>query len=177
MTRVTRGLLALAVLTALGCSAVRMPSPAGLVPTPPERIVAVPTAAERLVVRARALAAAGDGRAAQYLYQRVVREFPGDPAAAGALYALGRLSADPASGLRDYRAAHAAFSQLLAEYPESRWAPDARAWEATLGELLAREDEATRVKLQLRWREAEAAELRGQVQQLRKVDLDLERRR
>jgi len=172
MMRLTPGLLALAVVTALGCSGVRVPPSTGLVPTE-----VVPTQAERLVVRARALAVAGDGRAAQYLYQRVVREFPGDPAAAGALYALGRLSADPASGLRDYRAAHAAFSQLLAEYPESRWAPDARAWQATLGELLAREDEATRVKLQLRWREAEAAELRGQVQQLRKVDLDLERRR
>lgn len=164
---VARGLLALALLLAVGCSAARMPSSAE----------GQPSEAARLVARADALAEARDGRAAQYAYQQVVREFPGDPAAAAALYGLGRLGTDPASDLRNYRVAHAAFSRLLAEYPRSRWARDARAWQATLADLLAGEDQVTRMKLQLRWREEEATGLKAQLQQLRSIDLDLERRR
>jgi hypothetical protein len=72
----------------------------------------------------------GQGRAAQYLYQQVGREFPSDPASATALYCLGRLQSDPTGELRNYRAAYMAFSRLVTEYPGSRWAPDARAWQA-----------------------------------------------
>src|SRR5260370_16099791 len=90
-----RGLVALALLLAAGCSTARMPSSA-------ER---QPSEAERLVARADALAEARDGRAAQYVYQQVVSEFPGDPAVAAALYGLGRLGTDPASDLPGYRAA------------------------------------------------------------------------
>jgi hypothetical protein len=159
-------LLLLLLLTA-GCSAVGLSSP--VQPTPSE--------AERLVARADALAGQGEGRAAQYLYQQVVREFSGDPASAAALYGLGRLKTDPTRGQRNYRAAYTAFSQLLTDYPRSRWAAEARAWQATLSDLLAREDDAARMKVLLRWREEEAAGLRQQIQQLRKVDLDLEKRR
>ncbi len=167
VTLAARSLLALVLLLALGCAEVQ-------VPTVVER---QPSAAEPLLARADRLVGAGDARAAQYLYQRVVREFAGDPAAALALYRLGRLGADSASGLRNYRAAYGAFSQLLAQYPQSAWTTEAQAWHATLAELLAREDEATRLKQQLRWREVEAAELKLQLQQLRTVDLTLERRR
>jgi hypothetical protein len=100
----------------------------------------------------------------------VLREHPGDPVGASALYGLGRLQADPAGGLRNYRAAQRAFSRLLADYPESRWEADARAWQAVIGDLLAREAEAARLK-------DEAARLRTQIEQLRRTDLDLERRR
>jgi outer membrane protein assembly factor BamD (BamD/ComL family) len=162
-----RGLfILLLLLLTSGCSAVWRSSPAE--PTPSE--------AERLVARADALAGQGEGRAAQYLYQRVVREFPGDPAAAAALYGLGRLEADPASGLRNNRAAYLAFSRLVTEYPGSRWAADARGWQATLRDLLEHEDETARIKLKLRWREEEAAGLRLQIQQLKSLDLGLERR-
>jgi outer membrane protein assembly factor BamD (BamD/ComL family) len=158
----------LLLLLTSGCSAVWWPSPSQR----PR------SEAEQLVARADALARDGEGRAALYLYQRVVREFPSDSAAAAALYGLGRLQSDPASGgLRNYRAASVALSRLVTEYPDSRWATDARAWQATLSDLLAREDEAARTKLQLRWREEETAALRLQIQQLRSVDLELERRR
>jgi hypothetical protein len=150
-----------------------------------------PSEAERLVARADALAGTGWEHAARALYERVVREYPGDPASASALDSLGRLQADPASGFRNYRAAHAAFSRLLTDFPKSRWEADARAWRATLSDLLAREEEATRLKGQLQWREEEARRLkvqlqsreeeafglRAQLQQLRRVDLELERRR
>lgn len=164
---VWQGLSVLLLLLTSGCSAISMSSP--VPPTASE--------AERLVARADALADHGEGPAALYLYQQALREFPGDPAVAAALYGLGRVYTDPAQGQRNYRAAYVAFSQLLTNYPHSRWAIDARAWQATLIDLLAREDEAVRTRALLRWREEEAAGLKVQLQQLRKVDLDLERRR
>jgi hypothetical protein len=179
--RMRRGFSALALLLlASGCSTGWWPSS-----------VSGPSEAERLVARADALAGAGWEHAARALYERVLREYPSDPASAPALYSLGRLQADPTSGFRNYRAAHAAFSRLLTDYPKSRWEADARAWRATLSDLLVREEEATRLKLQLQsreaeasrlklqlqWREEEASALKAQIHQLRRVDLDLERRR
>ena len=190
-----RGLPALAVLLlASGCSAGWLPSSAY-----------APSEAEQLVARADTLAGTGWDHSARALYERVLREYPGDPAAAPALYNLGRLQVDPTSGFRNYRAAHATFSRLLTDFPKSRWEGEARAWRATLSDLQIREEDATRLKLQvqsrdeeatrlkqqLRWREEEAtriksqlqlreeeaAGLKAQIQQLRRVDLNLERRR
>lgn len=175
-----RGLSAIVLLLlAAGCSTGWGPSLRGR------------SEAERLVARADVLAGTGWEHAARALYERVVREYPVDPATASALYSLGRLQADPASGFPSYRAAQAAFSRLLTDFPKSRWEADARAWRATLDDLLAREEEATRLKVQLQWREEQTAHLRlqlqsreqealglkAQLQQLRRVDLDLERRR
>jgi tetratricopeptide (TPR) repeat protein len=115
-----------------------------------------------LVAHADDLAEQGHVQEAYHAYERVVREYPTDPAAASALYGLGRLQAAPASPLRSYRAAHATFSRLLAEYPQSRWEREARAWRAVLADLLAREEESAR--------------LRAQIERLRRTDLDLERR-
>ncbi len=127
-------------------------------------------AAGELIAHADDLARRGQTRAALAAYERVLREHPGDPAGAAALYGLGRLQADPAGGLRNYRAAQRTFSRLLADYPESRWEAEARTWQAVLGDLLAREAEAARLK-------EEAVRLRTQIEQLRRTDLDLERRR
>ena len=126
--------------------------------------------ATQLVARGDDLARSGQARAALAVYERALGEHPGDPAGAGALYGLGRLQADPAGGLRNYRAAQRTFSRLLADYPESRWEAEARTWQAVLGDLLAREAEAARLK-------EEAVRLRTQIEQLRRTDLDLERRR
>ena len=127
-------------------------------------------AAGQLIADADDLARRGQARAALAAYERVLREHPADPAGAAALYGLGRLQADPAGGLRNYRAAQRTFSRLLADYPESRWEAEARTWQAVLGDLLAREAEAARLK-------EEAVRLRTQIEQLRRTDLDLERRR
>ncbi len=127
-------------------------------------------AAGQLIAHADDLARRGQTRAALAAYERVLREHPGDPAGAAALYGLGRLQADPAGGLRNYRAAQRTFSRLLADYPESPWEAEARTWQAVLGDLLAREAEAARLK-------EEAVRLRTQIEQLRRTDLDLERRR
>jgi tetratricopeptide (TPR) repeat protein len=134
-------------------------------------------AAVRLIADADDLARRGQARAALAAYERVLREHPGDPAGASALYGLGRLQADPAGGLRTYRAAQRAFSRLLADYPESRWEAEARAWQAVLGDLLAREAETARLREEAARLKEEAVRLRTQIEQLRRTDLDLERRR
>jgi TolA-binding protein len=155
----TRGLRALPILLLLvACSTAR--------PTPwtggsPGRVGS--GAATRMVGYADDLVERGEVQEAFRVYERVLHDYPADPASASALYWLGRLQAAPESQLRNYRAAHAAFSRLLSEYPQSRWESEARAWRAVLGDLLAREEEAARVKIQL--------------ERLRRTDLDLERRR
>jgi tetratricopeptide (TPR) repeat protein len=141
-------------------------------------------AAVQLIAHADDLARRGQARAALAAYERVLREHPGDPAGASALYGLGRLQMAPADGLRSYRAAHRAFSRLLADYPESRWEAEARAWRAVVTDLLAREEDAARLKEDAaRLKEdaarikEEAAQLKTQIERLRRTDLELERRR
>jgi tetratricopeptide (TPR) repeat protein len=141
-------------------------------------------AAVQLIAHADDLARRGQARAALAAYERVLREHPGDPAGASALYGLGRLQMAPADGLRNYRAAHRAFSRLLADYPEGRWEAEARAWRAVVTDLLAREEDAARLKEDAaRLKEdaarikEEAAQLKTQIERLRRTDLELERRR
>jgi tetratricopeptide (TPR) repeat protein len=109
------------------------------------------------------LARGGKPLAARDLYERVVRDYPDDPARAGALFGLGLLYADPTGPLRDYRGSYATFGRLLAEHPRSRWDADARLWRATLQELLAREEETAR--------------LRSQLQRLKRIEVELDRAR
>ncbi|HKZ07238.1 MAG TPA: hypothetical protein VJU81_17370 [Methylomirabilota bacterium] len=99
----------------------------------------------------RAGAAARDGRptAARDLYERIIREYPEDPARPAALYGLGLLQSDPAGPLRDYRAAYGTFGRLLVEHPRCRWEADARRWRAMLNEVLTRDEETARLKNQL----------------------------
>jgi tetratricopeptide (TPR) repeat protein len=134
-------------------------------------------AAVQLIAHADDLALRGQARAALAAYERVLREHPGDPAGASALYGLGRLQVAPADGLRNYRAAHRAFSRLLADYPESRWEAEARAWRAVISDLLAREEDAARLKEDAARIKEEAAQLKTQIERLRRTDLELERRR
>jgi len=133
--------------------------------------------AAQMAGRADELVRGGQQSAARDLYARIVTEAPGDAVRARALHSLARLYVDPASGLRDYRAAQLAFGRLLMEYPRGEWESEARAWQATLadlvareGELVAREAEATRLK-------TEAAKLGADLQRLKRIDMNLERRR
>jgi TolA-binding protein len=155
VSRAVRALPALLLLA--GCAASR-PAPAA---TPTAHVRPAP--ATRLVAYADELAERGEAREAVLTYERVVRDYPADPAAAGALYGLGRVQASAPSPARNYRGALAAFTRVLSEYPGSGWEADARAWKAALVDLLAREEEAAR--------------LRSQIERLRRTDLELERRR
>jgi hypothetical protein len=114
-----------------------------------------------------------------------------DAARARTQYQLALLQVDPSSGSHDYRAAQLAFERFLAEYPNSEWEQDARAWRALLGELFARQadaarlrSEARRLKTDLQGREVEAArlkeetaKLKADLQRLKQIDLDFDRKR
>ena len=128
----------------------------------------------------------GQGRplAARELYARIAAEPERDARHATALYNLARLLTDPAAGPRDYRAAQRAFDRLLKEYPKGEWEADARAWNAALSDLAAREVELEARDGELRVREAELARLKvesarlgSDLQRLKKIDLNLERLR
>jgi len=115
---------------------------------------------EQLVARADALARDNSPREARETYLRVLRDFPDDPAAPRALYGLGQLRVDPKSPLRDYAAARLDFGRLVARYPASAWTPEARAWHAALSELLKHEADAERT--------------RGDLEQLKELDMEME---
>jgi outer membrane protein assembly factor BamD (BamD/ComL family) len=153
------------LLLALSACSTARPAPPGSAP------------AAQLVAQADDFARRGQARAALAAYERVLREHPGDPAGAGALHGQGRLQADPAGGVRNYRAAQRAYARLLAEYPESRWEADARAWQVVLADLLAREAETARLKDEAAKLKEETVRLRTQIERLRRTDLDLEGRR
>ena len=136
------------------------------------------------LTRADDLLLHGQPVAARDLYVQLVAEPIRDAAHARALYHLARLYADPSGGLRDYRAAHLAFERLLKEYPKGEWDADARAWHAVLGELAAREVELEARDGELGMREAEVARLKNEtaklgadLKRLKRIDLNVERRR
>lgn len=175
-----RRLLVVLALGALstGCAATEWfsakPEASRPAPPPPPPIVA----------DADALLRHGQPLAARDVYARIAAEPRRDAAHARALYRLARLLADPASGFRDYRAAQQAFDKLLKEYPKGEWEADARAWNAVLTDLAAREVELEARDGELSVREAEVARLKleaarlgSDLQRLRKIDLNLERRR
>ena len=96
---------------------------------------------------------------------------------AEALYQLGLAQADPTSGARDYRVARATFTRLLVEFPRSRRDAEARAWQATLTDLLVREDEAHRYAQRVQRLEEERKRTKSAYEWLKQTDLDREPRR
>jgi len=116
--------------------------------------------AEGLVAQADNLARTNAPREARTIYLRVLREYPDDPVAPRALYGLGRLRVDPKSPLRDYAVARTVFTRVATRYPSSQWAPEARAWQAALTELLKHE--------------ADAARSREDLERLKELDKELE---
>jgi len=163
----TRALLGLALFTATsGCTTSGLP---GWFP------VRWASEEERIGRRPSGDARDGDMRAARPGPAAAGPDRPADPAEA--LYRLGLLQADPTSGIRDYRAARATFTRLLSEHPRSRWDAEARAWQATLTDLLVREDEARRALLRLQRTEEEHRRAKTNLDWLRQTEIDQERRR
>jgi len=119
--------------------------------------------ARRALGQADGLAREGNHAGARELYEQVIREHPSSSWAARALFGLARLLVTPDSPIRDYWQAHLYFGRLLVEYPESPRAGEARAWREALGQLLAREEEAARI--------------RHDLERLKKIDKELETRR
>ena len=147
-------IIALLLLLA-GCASFRPKRP----PTP--AAVPGPDRSAALVARGDELAQR-DPQAAHELYRRVIRDRPRDPAAPEALYRLALLYVAPDGPLRDYRAARTAFERLLTEYPDNSHVAEARAWSVALGELARTE--------------AESAKLRANLERLKELDMQQERR-
>jgi hypothetical protein len=101
----------------------------------------------------------------------------GDPSDAETLYQIGLSQTDPTSGTRDYRAARATFTRLLIEFPRSRRDAEARAWQATLTDLLVREDDAHRYAQRVQRLEEERKRTKSAYEWLKQTDLDREPRR
>jgi hypothetical protein len=127
--------------------------------------------------RAEQLARDGQASAARDVFARVAAESARDAVHARALHGLARLHVDPRGGLRDYRAAHALYRRLLAEYPGGEWEAEARAWDAVLTDLAAREADLTARDAEVARLRNEAARIGADLQRLKRIDLNLERRR
>jgi hypothetical protein len=169
--------LALAVLSA-GCA-----TTAEWFAATPEASRPAPSSVS-IVDQADDLLRRGEPQVARDLYVLVSAEPERDAVHARALFNLARLYTDPSTGLRDYRLAQLAFERLLTDYPAGDWDVDARAWCAALTALAAREVELQAREGELHVREAEvsrlkveAARLGSDLQRLKKIDLNLERRR
>lgn len=138
----------------------------------------------QLLNRADTLARNGDHAGARALYEQVIQDYPGSPLTPQALFRLARLEVTPDSPLRNYRQAHAHFDRLVKEYPDSAYAADARAWRETLGQLLAREQEAARIRQDMErlkgvelHLEQEAARVRQDMERLNRLEMEQERGR
>src|SRR6266478_3684336 len=133
--------------------------------------------AAQLVGRADELVREGQPSAARDLYARIVAEAPRDAVHAKALHSLAQLYVDPTSGLRDYRAARQAFARLHTDYPSGEWESEARTWQAALSELEAREAELVTREAEATRLKTEAVKLGADLQRLKRIDMNLERRR
>ena len=140
--------------------------------------LAVPSVPDRLL-HAHASPARGPlvrrGRSAHHGAGSVAR--PREDVDAEALYRLGLSQADPTSPARDYRAARATFTRLLVECPRSGRDAEARAWQATLTDLLVREDDAHRYAQRVQRLEEERKRTKSAYEWLKQTDLDREPRR
>ena len=145
---------ALLLVTALACKPAQVPGP---LVGPAE-----PSPAQQELAAANELARGKDPRKARDRYLKIARDYPTDPAAAEALYALGLLRIEAKGAFRDYDAARVAFNRVLSEHPHSARSAEAHAWTTLLRELQKQEREAAR--------------LRGDLERVKKLDMELEQR-
>ena len=174
----------LAVVLGLSLLSAGCATTAGWFAATPEASRPGPRSAPSIVAEADGLVRRGQPQVARDLYVLVSAEPERDAVHARALFNLAKLYTDPTTGFRDYRLAQLAFERLLTEYPSGDWDKDARAWCAALTALAAREVELQAREGELHVREAEVARLKGEaarlgtdLQRLKKIDLNLERRR
>ncbi len=85
--------------------------------------------------------------------------------------------ADRLAAAGQYVDALDAYDELLAKYPDDSSVPRARARRDTVARLLAVQAELARVRETLVKRDAELARVRADLEHLKQIDMDLERRR
>jgi hypothetical protein len=153
-----------------GCGGVRAPDG-----TPPPRGSRQLDAADALVQEGRY----ADAREA---YAMAMAEQAASPDRA--LLGLARLALDPNNPTQDERQAAEYLDRLLAEYPQSRWAVEARTWRSLLRseERLQRDVRRTqqdlaRLRRELQRAQQQTVRLRDEREQLRQIDAEFERPR
>ncbi len=110
---------------------------------------------------------AGDYRGAHAAYRQALEDYPESPFADRALFGLARLFVAAENPDRNYRVAYQHFGRLLADYPQSRWAREARAWREVLAALLTQREEAERAR-------QETHRLLQDLERLKQLELELE---
>ena len=123
-----------------------------------------------MIAGAEEMARAGDYRGAQEAYRRALSDSTKRSFADRALYGLARLYVAPDNSNRDYRRAYEHFERLLREFPQSAWAPEARAWRELLSFSLSQREEAERAR-------QEVQRIRQDLDRLKQIDQELDRQR
>ena len=137
--------------------------------------VAPPDDTEELVSQAESLARAGAHDRAVPLFQEVV-ENPSSAFADRALLGLTKSLCSPDYAGHDYRLAYVMADRLVREYPDSRLAPEGRAWRDLILGYLGRGQEIERRKMELEQVLTEEARQQQELERLKGVDQELEQR-
>jgi hypothetical protein len=141
----------------------------------PPRAAAPPDDTAELVSQAEGLAHAGSHAQAVALFEEVVQN-PSSAFVDRALLGLTRSLCDPAYDGHDYRLAFVMADRLVREYPDSQLAVEGRAWRDLLLGYLARGQELERRTMELEEVMTEQAQQKQELERLRGVDQELERR-
>lgn len=129
-----------------------------------------PDDGERLVRAADSRLRAGAYAEAARLFETVARQTPPSPFRDRALAGLGRILVNPEYAGRDYRQAYGVFDRLVRDHPDSPHAAEARAWRELLGLYVT-------LGQQLERRTQELLQRTEDLERLKRIDLELERRR
>ena len=93
-----------------------------------------------------------------------------------ALFSLGFLHAYSGSGHYSPRKALYYFNELVATYPQSPWAFQAKGWTDVLGKSIAFEAQCRQLKGKLKTRNTAIGELQKQMERSRDIDVEMDRK-
>jgi hypothetical protein len=139
------------------------------------RSAAPPDDTQELVSQAEALAHAGSHAQAVAIFEEVAKN-PSSAFVDRALLGLAKSLCNPDYAGHDYRLAFVMADRLVREYPDSRQAVEGRAWRDLLLGYLSRGQEIDRRAMELKEILTEQAREKEELERLRRVDLELERR-
>jgi hypothetical protein len=141
----------------------------------PPQAAAPPDDTAELVSQAESLARAGAHDQAVALFEQVTQN-PSSAFVDRALLGLTRSLCDPEYAGRDYRLAFVMADRLVQEFPDSHLAAEGRAWRNVLLGYLVRGQELDRRTMELEQVLTEQARQKQELERLRGVDQELERR-
>ncbi|MBI4639518.1 MAG: hypothetical protein HY731_02425 [Candidatus Tectomicrobia bacterium] len=154
-----KGILSLLAFLLAGCTR-PLPHPVQLSPTfPPQTVME-------------------NGNYAEFLdeNQRMLEKCVGETGCDVAIFNLGFVYAYPQSPYRDPAKALDYFDKLFKEYPQSFWIFQGQAWVAFINENVTLEKARRQLQIDLRTREATIRRLQGQLNRLREIDIEIQKK-